>query len=414
MTTTGTCCSRRSSSNARPCAATWRTPRPPPTRACSPTGSRCAATRPSTATCWSRVAAPGGVRRRVAAQAAPRDAEHGDRAGRLVSALGYASALRDLRDDLAFEEAAVKRYGHMAAAARDPRAQGALQGARARRGRPPPRPAARDRTRGGRGRPRRPLLPALRLGARLRARAGRGRDGEVPHVPRQVRAAARTRAATGSWSGSMSDDRRDDEPTKPCRPQTGAGNPAERGGTRRQPRALERVDAACTRRRPATTSRASRPGARVSRRSSSRSWDRTCAKASSLLHLQCHFGLDTLSWARLGRRGGRRRLLGRGDRTGAPAGRRSRPLAARHLHPVRPLRRRRPPRRRVSSTSSSSTGAPSSGCPTSRLGRASSPGTCAPAAPSTSPRSIPSRAPSRRSPASMRSACPLPLLPVAR
>ncbi len=38
-----------------------------------------------------------------------------------MSALGYATALRHLNDDLAFEETAVKRYGHMAAAAREPR-----------------------------------------------------------------------------------------------------------------------------------------------------------------------------------------------------------------------------------------------------------------------------------------------------
>jgi rubrerythrin len=38
-----------------------------------------------------------------------------------VSALGYTRDLQNLRDDLAFEEAAVKRYGQMAAAAKDPR-----------------------------------------------------------------------------------------------------------------------------------------------------------------------------------------------------------------------------------------------------------------------------------------------------
>lgn len=36
-----------------------------------------------------------------------------------MSARGYARDLTALRDDLAFEEAAVKRYGQMAAAARD-------------------------------------------------------------------------------------------------------------------------------------------------------------------------------------------------------------------------------------------------------------------------------------------------------
>lgn len=37
-----------------------------------------------------------------------------------MSALGYAGDLAALRDDAAFEEAAVKRYGHMAAEAGDP------------------------------------------------------------------------------------------------------------------------------------------------------------------------------------------------------------------------------------------------------------------------------------------------------
>jgi hypothetical protein len=41
-----------------------------------------------------------------------------------MSALGYATALAQLNDDLAFEEAAVTRYGQMAAAARDPRVKG--------------------------------------------------------------------------------------------------------------------------------------------------------------------------------------------------------------------------------------------------------------------------------------------------
>ena len=44
-----------------------------------------------------------------------------------MSAAGYASALHDLRDDFAFEEAAVKRYGQMAAAARDPRVRGLFE-----------------------------------------------------------------------------------------------------------------------------------------------------------------------------------------------------------------------------------------------------------------------------------------------
>jgi rubrerythrin len=37
-----------------------------------------------------------------------------------VSALGFARDLRHLREDLEFETEAVKRYGHMAAAAQDP------------------------------------------------------------------------------------------------------------------------------------------------------------------------------------------------------------------------------------------------------------------------------------------------------
>ena len=58
-------------------------------------------------------------------------------------------------------------------------------------------------------------------------------------------------------------------------------------------------------------------------------------EGTRLLHLQCHFGLDTLSWAREGAVGHRRRLLRRGDQDGARAGRRSRPLLARDVHPER-------------------------------------------------------------------------------
>jgi hypothetical protein len=52
-----------------------------------------------------------------------------------------------------------------------------------------------------------------------------------------------------------------------------------------------------------------------------------------LLHLPCHFGLDTLAWARRGARVTRGRLLGAGHRAGASPGRRDRPR--------RPLRGRR-------------------------------------------------------------------------
>ena len=45
------------------------------------------------------------------------------RRGAVVSALGYARDLASLRDDLDFEEAAVKRYGQMANEAREPRSR---------------------------------------------------------------------------------------------------------------------------------------------------------------------------------------------------------------------------------------------------------------------------------------------------
>ena len=63
-----------------------------------------------------------------------------------------------------------------------------------------------------------------------------------------------------------------------------------------------------------TTSRASRPAPRRCARSSSRR--SATSPGKRLAHLQCHFGLDTLSWARRGASVGRPRLLGAGGRGG--------------------------------------------------------------------------------------------------
>ena len=110
---------------------------------------------------------------------------------------------------------------------------------------------------------------------------------------------------------------------------------------------------------------------------------------STLLHLQCHFGIDTLSWARLGARV-----------TGADFSQAAIELATRDRG------RDRAPRTRASSgptcttcrassraTSTSSTrrAACSAGCPTSGAGPRSSPTSSGPAAASTSPRSTRSR-----------------------
>ena len=68
---------------------------------------------------------------------------------------------------------------------------------------------------------------------------------------------------------------------------------------RRQPGALERLDRR-PRRRRLLRPRGSRRAASGSGRTRS-----SCSATStgkSLLHLQCHFGIDTLSWARLGAR----------------------------------------------------------------------------------------------------------------
>ena len=88
---------------------------------------------------------------------------------------------------------------------------------------------------------------------------------------------------------------------------------------------------------------------------------------TSLLHLQCHFGLDTLSWARRGAEVTGVDFSGRGHQHGARAGRRRRPHLARHL---RPERRRRACRTSSpgSSTWSSPPGERSSGWPTSSAG----------------------------------------------
>ena len=116
-----------------------------------------------------------------------------------------------------------------------------------------------------------------------------------------------------------------------------------------------------TRRVTSTTSRASSAGGIRLRRYEIELVGDVAGR--SLLHLQCHFGIDTLSWARLGARvtgadfspaavelrtiaRGRARLPGR---------------ALRAREPVRPARR---PRRRRS-TSSTPRVACSAGCPTS-------------------------------------------------
>ena len=103
------------------------------------------------------------------------------------------------------------------------------------------------------------------------------------------------------------------------------------------------------------------------------SWARSCARARRLLHLQCHFGLDTLSWARRGADRHRRGLLGRGHRAGARA------WPTTSASPGAPRSSRadvyRPPEvlDGASSTWSSPRGARSSGSPTWRRGPRSSP-----------------------------------------
>ena len=55
-------------------------------------------------------------------------------------------------------------------------------------------------------------------------------------------------------------------------------------------------------------------------------------EGTTLLHLQCHFGLDTLSWARRGAVVTGVDLSDEAISAGAPPGRRSRPVGARHVH----------------------------------------------------------------------------------
>ena len=106
----------------------------------------------------------------------------------------------------------------------------------------------------------------------------------------------------------------------------------------------------------------------------------------SLLHLQCHFGIDTLSWARLGRAGDRRRLLAVGrssSRTRSPTTSASpTPGSSARTCTTCPTTSTAP------STSSTHRGACSAGCPTSAAGPRSSPTSWRRAARSSSPRPI--------------------------
>ena len=89
-------------------------------------------------------------------------------------------------------------------------------------------------------------------------------------------------------------------------------------------------------------------------------------EGASLLHLQCHFGLDTLSWARKGAEVVGLDFSDEAIGAGAPPGRRSRPLGARHASSRATSTTPTSTSATGASTSSSSTGARSSGCPTCR------------------------------------------------
>ena len=166
---------------------------------------------------------------------------------------------------------------------------------------------------------RRPLDRAGRGRARARCRARRS-PGSATSPGASWSSAAPPIARPTCCSRGPSGDRRD------------AG---QRRVVRRQRGALERLDRRPRRAATSTTSKGSRPAASGSgrtRSSCSATWP-----GKSLLHLQCHFGIDTLSWARLGRAGHGCGPVARRDRAG-PGARRRAGLPRRPLRPLEPVR----------------------------------------------------------------------------
>ena len=206
---------------------------------------------------------------------------------------GHAGDLSALRDDYELEDQAVVIYGHFAYQAEDRELMELFKElARSESGH---RNGLRRtiRTTGDAGDVRGILLPALRVGDRLRPRPRGGHRGQVPHVPGALRAAPR-RAATGPWRGwhpEMSDDARTagGRPGDPIPPEARAANlELWNHWTKVHEKSafydVEGFKAGATSLWPVEREEL---GPFVH-------------DGTTLLHLQCHFGLDTLSWARLG------------------------------------------------------------------------------------------------------------------
>ena len=212
---------------------------------------------------------------------------------------------------------------------------------RARRARPAGRAVGRAR-RSGLARGRRPP-------ARPRRRCG-GRPLDRPRRGGPRRAAARGEAL----------DPRARRPDRPVRP----GRRRSPGRALRLVAVTQRVERARDRRatrsgrttrsgtsgrgstsaRRSTTSRGSSEAASGSGRTSSRRSARSTGK--DLLHLQCHFGIDTLSWARLGARVTGADFSEAACRSLASDGGRDR-HRRRPVRPVGPVRPARRPRGRL-------------------------------------------------------------------